>query len=159
MVSTQETTAVISEDSKASPTAYWSRKGVNAFFGNRTNTHPLLVQEQRQRAASSGHHNGCLCCTGRSSTAAEPPQICPWCHQVWCKTSSGVSGRSLSSGCPKAPLWWAFHRLPLEGGPSGTFHPKKDEAEICEEAAQEEQDAHYLRGLEATHTNKMNFQA
>lgn len=74
------------------------------FFGNRASTHPLLVRELH-RSSSPGHHNGCLCHTVRSFTAAKPPQVCPRCHQVWCNTSSSVSGRSLSSCCPKVKLW------------------------------------------------------
>ena len=131
----------------------------DAFFGNRANTHPLLVQEQRHRAASSRHPNGCLCHTSSSFTAAKPPQVCPRCHQVWCDTSSSASGRSLSSGCPKAMLWWAFHRLPPKGAPSGAFHLRKAEEETCAEVAQGRQDIHCLRGLKATHADKRNFQA
>lgn len=76
----------------------------DVFFRNRANTHPLLVQEQRHRAASSGQPDGYLCHTGSSFTVAEPPQICPRCHQVWCDTSSSASGRSVCSGCTKMTL-------------------------------------------------------
>lgn len=160
MAPTQETTAVISEDSKSYLSSLLIKKRClsgKAFFGNRANTHLLLVQEHR--AASSGHLRGCRGHTDTSFAAAKPPQACPRYHQVWRDTSSSVSGRSLSSGCPKAALRWALHSC------SSSFSlrrpaPKESwRGDLWGSGAGE---AKYLLSegaLEAKHTDEVNFQA
>lgn len=94
MVSNQETIAVIPENSKASP-----GQGKVLNFGNRENTHPLLVQEQRYRAAFPELPGWLLV-----------PQTGSWCSVTLC---GGFSGRSYYS------LQRPFHGFSPESAPLG----------------------------------------